>query len=62
MAEAHWTVKEAKEKGIGVPVIEDSIKVRDNSHKDKEDSPAGFRNKAVAAMRWQFGGHPVKKI
>lgn len=61
LAEAHWTVKEAKEKGIDVPVMEDSIKVRDESDKDAEDSPQGFRNKVVAAMRWQFGGHPVKK-
>lgn len=61
LAETHWTVREAKEKGIKVPVMEDSIKVRDESDKDIEDSPQGFRNKVVAAMRWQFGGHPVKK-
>ncbi len=59
--EGHWTVKLAKELGINAPVIKASIKVRDNSDKDKEDSPNGFRNKVVAAMRWQFGRHPVKK-
>lgn len=61
LAEAHWTAMEAKEKRIEIPVIEDSIKVRDESDKVLENSPEGFRNKVVAAMRWQFGGHPVKK-
>lgn len=59
--EGHWTVKLAKDLGIDVPVIKASIKVRDNSDKDNEHSPNGFRNKVVAAMRWQFGQHPVKK-
>lgn len=59
--EAHWTVEHAKSLGVDVPVIEASVEVRDNSDKDKEDSPNGFRNKIVAAMRWQFGRHPVKK-
>lgn len=59
--EGHWTVELAKEMGIDVPVIEASVAVRDNSDKDEESSPNGFRNKVVAAMRWQFGRHPVKK-
>lgn len=59
--EGHWTVEIAHEMGIGVPVIEASLKVRENSDQDEENSPAGFRNKVVAAMRWQFGRHPVKK-
>lgn len=59
--EGHWTVELAHEMGIDVPVIEASVKVRDSSDQDKEDSPNGFRNKIVAAMRWQFGRHPVKK-
>ncbi|MBI2040387.1 decarboxylating 6-phosphogluconate dehydrogenase [Candidatus Microgenomates bacterium] len=59
--EGHWTVELAKEMGIDVPVIEASVKVRDESEKDREDSANGFRNKVVAAMRWQFGQHPVKK-
>lgn len=61
LGEGHWTVAYAKEKGLDVPVIEASVKVRDESSGDKENSPVGFRNKIVAAMRWQFGGHPVKK-
>lgn len=60
-AEGHWTIALAKELGVDTPVIEASVQVRDKSDQDKEDSPNGFRNKIVAAMRWQFGGHPVKK-
>ena len=59
--EGHWTLELAKEMGVNTPVIEASVKVRDNSDKDEENSPNGFRNKVVAAMRWQFGRHPVKK-
>lgn len=59
--EAHWTIEHAKSLGVDVPVIEASVQVRDNSDQDKEESPNGFRNKIVAAMRWQFGRHPVKK-
>ncbi len=59
--EGHWTVELAKSLEVDVPVIEASVAVRDNSDQDKEDSPNGFRNKVVAAMRWQFGRHPVKK-
>lgn len=59
--EAHWTIEHAKSLGVDVPVIEASVAVRDNSDKDEEYSPNGFRNKVVAAMRWQFGRHPVKK-
>lgn len=59
--EGHWTVELAHEMGIDVPVIEASVEVRDKSDQDSEDSPNGFRNKVVAAMRWQFGRHPVKK-
>lgn len=59
--EGHWTVEIANQMGLDVPVIEASLKVRENSDKDLENSPSGFRNKIVAAMRWQFGRHPVKK-
>lgn len=61
LGEGDWTIQIAKEKGIKAPVIEAAMKVRDESAKDPENSPAGFRNKVVAAMRWQFGRHPVKK-
>ncbi|MBI2084855.1 MAG: decarboxylating 6-phosphogluconate dehydrogenase [Candidatus Aenigmarchaeota archaeon] len=61
VGEGHWTVQTAKEMGIDVPAIEAAVRVRDSSDKDSESSPSGFRNKVVAAMRWQFGQHPVKK-
>lgn len=60
-AEGHWTVELAQEMGIDIPVIAESVKVRDKSANDPETSPNGYRNKVVAAMRWQFGRHPVKK-
>lgn len=59
--EGEWTVNTAKELGVEVPVIEDSLKVRQNSLNDKEDSPEGFRNKIVSAMRGKFGQHKIKK-
>lgn len=59
--EGHWTVELAEQMGLDAPVIKASVEVRDKSDQDSEDSPNGFRNKIVAAMRWQFGRHPVKK-
>lgn len=59
--EGEWTVKTAREMGIDVPVLEDSVKVRQNSTKDSEGSPSDFRNKVVSAMRGKFGNHAVKK-
>lgn len=59
--EADWTVAIAKEMGIDVPAMENAVRVRENSHNDREDSPEGFRNKVISAMRGQFGQHDVKK-
>ncbi|MBI2597545.1 decarboxylating 6-phosphogluconate dehydrogenase [Candidatus Daviesbacteria bacterium] len=59
--EADWTVGVAKELGIDTPVIEDAIKIRENSASVEENSPNGFRNKVVSALRGQFGQHAVKK-
>lgn len=59
--EGEWTIKTAKELGVEVPVIEQSFKVRQNSPSNSEDSPQGFRNKVVSAMRGKFGKHEVKK-
>ena len=61
IAEGDWTLDFAREKKIGVPVIEAALKVREESGREAENSPAGFRNKVVSAMRGQFGQHPVKK-
>lgn len=59
--EGEWTIKTAKELGVDPVVIEDSFKVRVESEHVEENSPNGFRNKAVSAMRGKFGGHSVKK-
>ncbi len=59
--EGEWTVKTAEELNIKVPVLKDSVEVRKTSAEDPEDSPEGFRNKVVSAMRGQFGQHAVKK-
>lgn len=59
--EGEWTIKTAKEGDVEVPVIEDSFKVRVESEKVSEDSPEGYRNKVVSAMRGKFGQHAVKK-
>lgn len=59
--EADWTVEMAKEWGIEVPAMDAAIKVRSESTKDPEDSPNGFRNKVISAMRGVFGQHDVKK-
>lgn len=60
-AEGDWTVEQAEELGIGVPVLKASVEVRHQSTEVEENSPNGFRNKVVSAMRGQFGGHDVKK-
>lgn len=59
--EADWTVEVAKEMGIDIPAIKDAVRIREQSPKDPEDSPEGFRNKVISAMRGQFGQHDVKK-
>lgn len=59
--EADWTVEEANELGIKTPVISEAIKVREESADVAEDSPNGFRNKVVSALRGEFGHHQVSK-
>ncbi|MBI2022833.1 decarboxylating 6-phosphogluconate dehydrogenase [Candidatus Daviesbacteria bacterium] len=59
--EGEWTVKTAQKLGVKTPVLEDSLSVRVESEKDTEDSPNGFRNKLVSAMRGKFGDHKVRK-
>lgn len=60
--EGAWTVNEAKRLQISIPIIEQSLAVRTHSAQDKEDSPEGFRNKVVSALRGKFGGHEVRKM
>jgi len=52
-----WTVQEAYEKNIPVPLIEDSVKIRDWSQK----TGGNYATKIIALLRNQFGGHQVKK-
>lgn len=52
-----WTVQEAHEKNIPVPMIEDAVKIRDWSQK----SGGNYATKIVALLRNQFGGHSIKK-
>lgn len=59
--EGEWTIKTAEELGVDAEVIEESFEVRVESGSVDENSPDGFRNKAVSAMRGKFGGHSVNK-
>jgi 6-phosphogluconate dehydrogenase len=52
--EGLWTVQTAKKMGIPTPVIEESLKFRDQS----KGNPS-YTGKVVSAQRGQFGGHPV---
>ena len=55
--EGRWTVEEAINHAVPVPVITAALFARFASRQD--DSPA---MKAVAALRNQFGGHAVTKV
>jgi 6-phosphogluconate dehydrogenase len=55
--EGEWTVDAARELGIEVPIIKESLEVRKRSTKESDS----FRDKTVSAMRGKFGGHPVTK-
>ncbi len=52
-----WTVEQAHEENIPVPVIEAAVKVREWSRK----TGGNYATKLVAMLRHEFGGHPVKK-
>ncbi len=54
--EGLWTVEEARKAGIPVPVIEESLKFRE----DSQGNPS-YTGQVVSALRNQFGGHSVKK-
>jgi len=53
--EGRWTVLEAVERGVPLPVISPSLLTRFRSR--QEDS---FGAKVIAALRREFGGHAVK--
>ena len=52
--EGRWTVLEAVKSGVAVPVIAQSLFRRFDSRQDDV-----FSNKALAALRHEFGGHAV---
>ena len=53
--EGRWTVQEAVERGVALPVITLSLFKRFSSKKPEE-----FSDKLIAALRNEFGGHGVK--
>ncbi len=54
--EGRWTVREAIELAVPAPVISAALLERFRS---REENP--FIDRLLAALRHQFGGHPVKK-
>ena len=59
LGEGKWTVETGKELGVDVRVLEDSVKVRDESADPKNQNK--YSNKLVALLRKQFGGHGIEK-
>ncbi len=57
--EGEWTIQTAHELGVDVRVIEDAFKVRQESMDPKNQEL--FRNKILALLRNQFGGHAIEK-
>ena len=55
--EGQWMVDAARELGVNIPVIEQSLQIRLRS----ADEPENWRNKVVSALRGQFGGHSIQK-
>ena len=53
--EGRWTVQEAIDHGVPAPVLALSLFERFRSRQD--DS---FRDRVIAALRHQFGGHAVR--
>ncbi len=54
--EGRWTLQEAMDRAVPMPVLAASIFARFRS---REDNP--FADRMLAALRQQFGGHAVKK-
>lgn len=52
--EGSWTVQTAKEKGVPVVVIEDSVTARTRSLKEPS-----YQGKLISVLRNQFGGHDI---
>jgi 6-phosphogluconate dehydrogenase len=56
--EGEWTVNVAKELGVDARVIADSLQVRKESENPENQNQ--FRNKILALLRKQFGGHAIE--
>jgi 6-phosphogluconate dehydrogenase len=54
--EGLWTVETAKEDGVPVAVIEDSLRAREQS----QEEPS-YQGQLISVMRNQFGGHDAAK-
>jgi 6-phosphogluconate dehydrogenase len=54
--EGRWTVQEAIDLDVAAPIITLSLLQRLNSREDNS-----YSDRLLAAMRNQFGGHPIKK-
>ncbi len=50
-----WTVEEAKRLSIPVPLIEESLRIREWS----QETGGDYRTKLIALVRHAMGGHPV---
>lgn len=58
--EGEWTINQAKEEGVPVENIAQSLDFRRRSKTDSTVS-SSFAARMVAALRFEFGGHSVKK-
>lgn len=58
--EAEWTVNAAKEEGVDIEIIEQSLEFRRRSQTDSKIQNS-FAAKVVAGLRNAFGGHEVRK-
>ena len=54
--EGRWTVQEAVELRVPIPVIANSLFARFRSRQEEN-----FGDKMIAALRNEFGGHPVQQ-
>lgn len=55
-----WTVTEAQQQNISVPLIKLSLELRQKS--DQTEFINSYTNKLVALLRHQFGGHTYEKL
>lgn len=53
-----WTVREAHEQKIPVTLVEDALKIRDESQK----TGGNYSTKLIALMRNKFGGHKIETL